>query len=111
MAATTLKLNRAGTMLTCPHLLIKRFLTPKPLLPSFKAGSQYKLLPFNFRFYSTSRCLLHSSPSGYIDTYEENFKQALQDPTTFWAKAAEDLIWHKKWHQVLDDSNPPWTQW
>ncbi|XP_014773286.1 acyl-CoA synthetase short-chain family member 3, mitochondrial [Octopus bimaculoides] len=111
MAATALKLNRAGTMLTCPHLFIKRFLTPISLLRSLKAGPQYKLLPFNFRFYSTSQCLLHSSPPGYIDTHEESFRQALQDPTTFWAKAAEDLIWHKKWHQVLDNSNPPWTQW
>ena len=43
----------------------------------------------------------------YIDTY----KMSMDDPQGFWAKAAEELVWDKKWVQVLDDSNAPFYHW
>ena len=30
-------------------------------------------------------------------------------PESFWAKAAEELNWFKKWDRVLDDSEAPST--
>ncbi len=35
----------------------------------------------------------------------------MDDPQGFWGKAAEELIWDKKWDQVLDDSNAPFYHW
>jgi len=35
----------------------------------------------------------------------------MDDPEGFWGKAAEELVWDKKWTQVLDDSNAPFYRW
>ena len=35
----------------------------------------------------------------------------MEDPEGFWADAAEDLHWYKKWDRVLDDSQQPFYQW
>lgn len=43
--------------------------------------------------------------------YEEVFKASLHDREAFWAKAAEDVKWIKKYDQVLDASNPPFYKW
>ncbi|MGE0084377.1 MAG: propionyl-CoA synthetase [Desulfococcaceae bacterium] len=43
--------------------------------------------------------------------YDEVYQQSLKDPDTFWAKAAEDVHWYKKWDKVLDDSNKPFYRW
>jgi propionyl-CoA synthetase len=32
-------------------------------------------------------------------------------PDGFWAKAAEDCHWYKRWDKVLDDSNKPFYRW
>ena len=39
--------------------------------------------------------------------YEVAFEQSINDPDGFWAKAAEDCHWYKRWDKVLDDSNKP----
>jgi propionyl-CoA synthetase len=39
------------------------------------------------------------------------YKRSLDEPEAFWAEAAEDIYWHKKWDTVLDDSNPPFYRW
>jgi hypothetical protein len=36
---------------------------------------------------------------------------AINDPDGFWAKAAEDCHWYKRWDKVLDDSNKPFYRW
>ena len=46
-----------------------------------------------------------------MTTYEETFRRSLEDPEGFWAEAAEDIHWTKRWDKVLDDSNPPFYQW
>lgn len=29
--------------------------------------------------------------------YKETYKLSMEDPEKFWGKAAEDLVWDKKW--------------
>ncbi len=43
--------------------------------------------------------------------YDDTYKRSLEDPEGFWAEAAEDISWYKKWDKVLDDSNPPFYRW
>mgnify|MGYP006287313965 CR=1 FL=1 len=43
--------------------------------------------------------------------YEAAYHQSIQDPETFWAKAAEDCHWFQKWDKVLDDSAKPFYRW
>ena len=44
---------------------------------------------------------------GYAEVYSRSFS----DAEAFWAEAAEDIHWYKKWDKVLDDSNPPFYRW
>ena len=43
--------------------------------------------------------------------YNETYQYALNQPEEFWAEAAEELVWQKRWDTVLDDSNTPFTKW
>ena len=43
--------------------------------------------------------------------YQSIYDRSLNDPEGFWADAAEDIHWYKKWEQVLDGSNPPFYSW
>ncbi|MGD8702181.1 MAG: propionyl-CoA synthetase [Desulfosarcina sp.] len=43
--------------------------------------------------------------------YDAAFEQSINDPDGFWAKAAEDCHWYKRWDKVLDDSNKPFYRW
>ena len=47
------------------------------------------------------------SDEGYADVYQ----RALTDPEGFWAEAAEDIHWDRRWDRVLDDSRPPFYRW
>ncbi|MDE0031450.1 MAG: AMP-binding protein, partial [Deltaproteobacteria bacterium] len=47
------------------------------------------------------------SDNRYMDVY----RRALDDPEGFWAEAAEDIHWDKRWERVLDDSRPPFYRW
>jgi propionyl-CoA synthetase len=44
-------------------------------------------------------------------SYAEVYGQWLADPEGFWAAAAEDVHWFKRWDQVLDASRPPFYRW
>ena len=33
--------------------------------------------------------------------YDEAYKESMENPQTFWAKAAEDIVWDKKWDKGL----------
>ncbi len=44
-------------------------------------------------------------------TYEQAYRQSLASPDSFWAEAAEDLFWYKRWDRVLDDSRAPNYKW
>jgi propionyl-CoA synthetase len=43
--------------------------------------------------------------------YDEAYARSLRDPEGFWAAAAEDLYWERRWDRVLDDSRPPYYRW
>jgi propionyl-CoA synthetase len=43
--------------------------------------------------------------------YSERYTQSMRDPTAFWAAAAEDLYWERRWDKVFDDSRPPFYRW
>ncbi len=43
--------------------------------------------------------------------YRSIYHQSLSDPDAFWATAAEDIHWYKKWDKVLDASNAPFYLW
>lgn len=43
--------------------------------------------------------------------YVEAFESSIKTPDVFWAKAAEDLFWYKKWDKVLNDANKPFYRW
>ncbi|KAK7098847.1 acyl-CoA synthetase short-chain family member 3, mitochondrial-like isoform X2 [Littorina saxatilis] len=57
------------------------------------------------------QCRALSSTPACRNRYEEVFRRSIEQPDDFWAEAAEKLVWHKKWDQVLDNSNPPFTRW
>lgn len=44
-------------------------------------------------------------------SYNTIFQQSIQQPEEFWAAAASELHWYKKWNSVLDSSNPPFYRW
>ena len=46
-----------------------------------------------------------------MDKYTSAFKESIQNKEQFWAKAADDVKWIKKYDQVLDSSNPPFYKW
>ncbi len=39
--------------------------------------------------------------------YEDLYRQSMESPDEYWAAAAEDVQWVKKWDKVLDDSRAP----
>jgi len=43
--------------------------------------------------------------------YSEIHRHSIENPTEFWAEAAEGLEWESRWNRVLDDSNAPMYQW
>jgi len=43
--------------------------------------------------------------------YKELYQNSIDDPDQFWAEAASDLHWSRRWDRVLDDTNPPFYEW
>src|SRR5499427_3717872 len=43
--------------------------------------------------------------------YEEIYQRSMRDPEGFWASAAEDIYWDRRWDRVLDASRPPYYRW
>jgi len=48
---------------------------------------------------------------GSSEAYKKLYERSLSDPEAFWAEAAEELHWFKKWDSVLDDSEAPFFKW
>ena len=44
-------------------------------------------------------------------SYREEYQRSLRDPSGFWAAAAEDVHWTRRWDRVLDDSRAPFVEW
>ncbi len=43
--------------------------------------------------------------------YDETYGHAMTSPESFWAAAAEDVHWEKRWDRVFDDSRKPFYRW
>jgi propionyl-CoA synthetase len=43
--------------------------------------------------------------------YDETYQRSLRDPAGFWAQAADDLYWDRRWDKVFDDSRKPFSRW
>ncbi|MCK7575448.1 MAG: propionyl-CoA synthetase [Chromatiales bacterium] len=43
--------------------------------------------------------------------YQTLYDRSMQDPSAFWAEAADLIDWDRPWDRVLDDSNPPFYRW
>ncbi|HXH84354.1 MAG TPA: propionyl-CoA synthetase [Candidatus Tectomicrobia bacterium] len=43
--------------------------------------------------------------------YEEVYARSMKDPQAFWAAAAEDIYWERRWDRVFDDARPPFYRW
>ena len=43
--------------------------------------------------------------------YEDIYRKSIEEPETFWAEAAREIAWDRRWSKVLDDSNPPLYRW
>ena len=46
-----------------------------------------------------------------MKNYREMVQQSLHAAEVFWADAAADIVWRKKWDTVLDKSRPPFYRW
>jgi propionyl-CoA synthetase len=43
--------------------------------------------------------------------YDDVYARSIQDPIDFWAEAAEEIHWYRKWDKVLDESRKPFYRW
>ncbi len=59
------------------------------------------------KYYPSKKILKNAN----VPDYEKTLKTANKDTVKFWEKAAEDLIWFKKWNKVLDKKNKPFYKW
>jgi acetyl-CoA synthetase len=50
----------------------------------------------------------HIKGAGALDQLD---REARDNPEAFWARAAEEVHWFKRWDRVLDWDNPPFAKW
>ena len=43
--------------------------------------------------------------------YDRAYSESINDPEQFWAAAADDCHWYKRWDKVLEDGNKPFYRW
>jgi len=43
--------------------------------------------------------------------YDQVYARSINDPVGFWAEAAEEIHWYRKWDKVLDESKKPFYRW
>lgn len=46
-----------------------------------------------------------------MEAYQALYRQSIEAPEAFWAEAASELHWFKKWDTVLDESEAPFFKW
>jgi propionyl-CoA synthetase len=46
-----------------------------------------------------------------VSRFKAIYATSLRDPESFWAEAAEDIAWTKRWDRVLDASAAPFYRW
>ena len=63
------------------------------------------------RKFSPSSEFVDAAHSSGDKAYRVLYEKSIQDPEAFWAEAAGELHWFKKWDSVLDDANAPFFKW
>ena len=48
---------------------------------------------------------------GSMAAYQELYAKSIGDPEGFWAEAAEELHWFRKWDRVLNTDEAPFYKW
>jgi propionyl-CoA synthetase len=43
--------------------------------------------------------------------YHAAYRRSISEPEAFWAEAAGEVHWYKRWDRVLDDSRKPFYRW
>ena len=43
--------------------------------------------------------------------YRDVYERSLRDPEAFWAHAAEEISWVKRWDRVIDADRAPFVRW
>ncbi|MDJ0880224.1 MAG: propionyl-CoA synthetase [Gammaproteobacteria bacterium] len=46
-----------------------------------------------------------------MSSYQQIYQQSIEDPDGFWAAAADQLHWYKKWDRVIDMQAKPVPRW
>src|SRR5688572_4385583 len=44
-------------------------------------------------------------------SFEDVYHRSLAEPEAFWAHAAENITWERRWDKVLDSTRPPFFRW
>ena len=44
-------------------------------------------------------------------SYDKLYSEWKSNPYEYWDKKSEDIVWDKKWEQVLDESRLPFYRW
>jgi propionyl-CoA synthetase len=44
-------------------------------------------------------------------SYQEQYRESLENPDAFWSRAASELEWDVRWQEVLDASDAPFYEW
>ena len=106
---------RASVALTEPRTPCRRNHSSKArgLLRDNKFSKAFSVHLSHRTFSNQYSHVLPNKPRHAADPelYEREFRRSLDNPEEFWAEAAEQLHWNKKWDKVLDDSNSPFTKW
>ena len=48
---------------------------------------------------------------GTMSDYRHAYERSLRDRDAFWAEAAEDISWTRRWDRVIDESDSPFVHW
>lgn len=46
-----------------------------------------------------------------MGAYQNAYDESIHNPEAFWGRAAEDVVWYKKFSKVLDDTKRPFYRW
>ena len=55
--------------------------------------------------------MTEAAASAAAEAWRAAHARSLRDPEEFWAEAAEQVHWHRRWDRVLDDADPPFCRW
>jgi acetyl-CoA synthetase len=63
------------------------------------------------REFSPSQRFIQSAHIKSFEDYEQKYAESIRDPEGFWAAAASELHWFKKWDRVLNSEKAPFFKW